>query len=109
RDNSYPYDTVLASFQSGGQLVGQTGRRTVLGHWIETVDYQHKRDEVSQFFAAQTPNSWRWEFMSQQGVSYLWYGDEERKLGTWSPTSIPLLHPVFESPSVTIYRVDWVR
>jgi uncharacterized membrane protein len=47
--------------------------------------------------------------MSQQGVSYIWYSDEERKLGTWLPASINLLRPVFESPSVTIYRVDWVR
>jgi hypothetical protein len=109
RDNTYPYDTVLGSFQSGGQLVAQTGRRTVLGHWIETVDYEHKRAEVTQFFDPQVPDQWRWTFMSQQGISYIWYGDEERKLGAWLPTSIKLLNPVFESPTVTIYRVDWVR
>ncbi|MBX3082635.1 MAG: hypothetical protein KF716_13440 [Anaerolineae bacterium] len=109
RDNTYPYDTVLGSFQSGGQLVAQTGRRTVLGHWIETVDYLHKREEVSQFFDPQVPDSWRWKFMSQQGVSYLWYGEEERRLGTWSPSSIRLLNPVYENSSITIYRVDWAR
>jgi hypothetical protein len=109
RDNTYAYDTVLASFQSGGQLVAQTGRRTVLGHWIETVDYLNKREEINKFFDPQIPDAWRWQLMSEQGVSYLWYGDEERKLGTWSPTSIKLLNPVYKNSTITIYRVDWVR
>lgn len=107
--NTTPTDLFLSSFEAGGQIPAYTGRRVMLGHWIETVDYPRKRAAVAAFFDPATPDSERWALMSEQGVHYVWYGPDERALGAWSPAAIPLLRPAFESATITIYRVDWVR
>jgi hypothetical protein len=107
--NTAPTDLFLSSFEAGGQIPAYTGRRVMLGHWIETVDYLRKKAAVAAFFDPATPDNERWVLMSEQGVHYVWYGPDERALGTWSPTAIPLLVPAFEGATITIYRVDWVR
>jgi hypothetical protein len=40
---------VLAGFKSGGAIAGRTGRRSIVGHWYETIDYPKKREAVGRF------------------------------------------------------------
>ncbi|MBX3066436.1 MAG: hypothetical protein KF726_25880 [Anaerolineae bacterium] len=108
RSNTEVTDSLLSGFRTGGQIAARTGRRVVLGHWIETINYDQVRAEVSRFFQPETEDQWRYQFLSEQGIHYVWYGEEERKLGTWQPSQLRYLVPVFEDETVTIYRMDWV-
>lgn len=103
--NTPPDSVILSSFASGGNIAGQTGRFVVIGHWIETANFVDKLDAVQRFFSSDTTATWRLPLLQSQRVTYIWYGDNERALGTWSPAEAGYLRPVFESPSVTIYRV----
>jgi hypothetical protein len=98
-DNS----VILSAFSSGGQIAAQTGRRVVLGHWIETADYLTKRDWVQKFFTDSTPDDWRINILRNQHAAYLWYSPEERALGTWNPTTAPYLRPVYQQGDVTLF------
>jgi hypothetical protein len=109
RANTYPTDTMLSGFQTGGQIAARTGRRVVLGHGIETIHYEQVRAEVREFFTADTTDQWRYQFLAEQGIHYIWYGAEERALGIWNPDDLRLLPAVYQNDTVTIYRMDWVR
>jgi hypothetical protein len=101
-----PGDSVLlASFANGNRIAGRTGHRVVLGHWVETADYDHKLAGIQRLFSAETEDEWRLAFLQAQRADYLWYSAEERALGSWQPQSAPYLHPVFESGDVVIFQV----
>jgi hypothetical protein len=110
RDNTSPSDVFLAAFESGGQIAGQTGRRVMLGHWIETIHFLRKREQVRQFFDPATPDEQRAALLRDQHITYVWYGPFEHDLvegapGAWSPANSPAFSPVFEGATITIYRV----
>jgi hypothetical protein len=109
RDNTQATDVFIGALESGRAIAAHTGRTVVLGHWIETADYQQKLDAVRAFFAAvDRPNQWRWQVIAEHSVTYIWYGAAERALGAWQPTSVPQFRPVYENADVTIYRIEWV-
>ncbi len=107
-DHTPVESVVLAAFTDGGNLVARTGRRTVLGHWIETADYSRKKEDVRRFFSAETGDAWRLDFLRAQRATYVWYGAEEQRLGNWSPATASFLRPVFETPHVKIFQVEGI-
>jgi hypothetical protein len=104
--NSQPEDVILADFKVGSLIPGRIGRRVVLGHWMETVNYKEKADLVSRFFDAATSPEERFGLLLHHGVGYVFYGPEERALGNFDPNSVDYLKPVFSNDPVSIYRVD---
>ncbi|MBN1201178.1 MAG: hypothetical protein JXJ20_04915 [Anaerolineae bacterium] len=91
---------------SGGRLVAMTGQRVYTGHWIETVGFDNKAKQVERFYDPSTPDPWRQAFLDQINARYVWYDDSARAVGAWNPAEADYLVPVFESASVTIYRVE---
>ncbi len=96
---------LLASFANGNRIAGRTGRRVVIGHWVETAFYTRKLTDVQRFFADDTNDQWRLAFLRAEGIGYLWYGADEQALGSWQPQRAPYLRPEFESRDVIIYEV----
>jgi len=105
-ENSRPEEVILADFEPGNLIPGRIGHRVVLGHWMETIDYEEKRIAVDQVFAAATSRAERIRLLTLYGVSYLFYGPHERALGDLDPTTLNYLVPVFSRNLVTVYRVD---
>jgi uncharacterized membrane protein len=96
---------VMASSETGNYLAAQVGNPVVLGHWAETVDFATRTREATQFFATVTDDAWRKTFLSGHGVSYVWYGPQERRLGDFDPDQAPYLIPVYQEPQITIFSV----
>jgi hypothetical protein len=90
---------------SGGRLVAATGQRVFLGHWIETLNFEKKVEQVRQFYDPATADTWRQDFLKQIGAGYVWYDEYARQIGTWNPADAPYLEAAFTSDTVTIYRV----
>jgi hypothetical protein len=109
QENTSQDSVILSGFHNGGAIPARTGRRVVLGHWIETADYLAKRDAVGRFFVADTADNWRLVLLQSQGVDYMWYSDEEKALGSWNPAIADYLRPVFESATLTLYQVKQVE
>ncbi len=96
---------VLTSAETGNYLAAQVGNPVVLGHWAETVDFGTRRLETEKFFAADTNDEWRQEFLSGYGVSYVWYGPQERRLGDFEPEKAVFLYPVYQGEQIIVFSV----
>jgi len=101
-----PDDTVLSSFEVGNLIPGRIGHRVVLGHWMETIDYEKKHAAVARFFAADTPDEERVALLEEQGVAYLFYGPQEQALGAFDPEGSRHLLQRFSQDGVRVYAVN---
>jgi len=104
-ENTSWEETVLAGPETGSLIPARIGHRVVVGHGMETVDYEGKRAAVARFFAADTPDAWRLTLLRKLQVMWVFHGPEERALGDFDPDSVPYLEPVFRRGKVTVYRV----
>jgi hypothetical protein len=99
-------DTILTSYEVGGYIPAQTGRRVFWGHWCETIHLDDKRRDAATIFSSATPDSTRRNLLTKYGVSYIFYGPGERALGGWAPDSSSWLTRMATFGSVTIYRAQ---
>ncbi len=104
-ENSLPQETVLSGVEAGGLIPARIGHRVVVGHGMETVDYQGKREAVERFFSVRTPDAERLALLEKWGVAWVFYGPEERGMGGFNPATAPWLEPAFRSGEVAVYRV----
>ncbi len=105
-----PQDSVILSgFESGTSIAGRGERRVVIGHWVETAEFDAKMVLVQRFFSAETTDDWRLEFLRSQSADYVWYSDREKSLGSWQPAQADYLQEVYAVPDVTIYAVNMGR
>lgn len=99
----------LAHAQTANLLPQFTTRPIYAGHRIQTVDWPEKRERVmAWFFKGDTPADERDAFLRREDISYLWYGNEERRLGSYDPDGDAVLRRVFVNDEVAIYRVSGV-
>ncbi len=93
RDNAPQTAVILGAYQTGNYAAAHAGQRVVIGHWVETGNFEAKSAEVAQFFAADTPDSWRRAFLEKYRVDIIWYGPREQELGGFDPAAVPYLFP----------------
>jgi hypothetical protein len=103
--NAGPDDVVLSSFLVGNLIPARTGRRVVLGHWIGTLDYATKTDQVRRFFGSEMSDEGRRTLLRDYAVLFVFVGPDERKLGDFDPAQSADLIEVFRSGDVILYRV----
>jgi hypothetical protein len=97
-------DSVTLSSETLGQYVpALAGKRAVLAHWAQTVDYYGKRDEVTRFFDSATSEADRAAIVRRYGVTYVLAG--EREILVSGRLDSPLLEPVFTASNAIVYRV----
>ncbi|RMG89606.1 MAG: hypothetical protein D6706_21105 [Chloroflexi bacterium] len=96
---------ILSEYQSGNYIAGRTGRRVVIGHWAETVDFEQRQIETARFFDANTSDEWRKQLLTRYHVNYLWYGPREQALGDFNPETADYLTPRYTNHTITIYAV----
>jgi hypothetical protein len=105
--NLAPGAVVLSSYEDGSYIASHTRARVVIGHWAETPDFETMYNQVSAFFRASTPDEARREFLRENRVEFVFYGEHERELGDFYSTAIGYLVPVFWNESVKVFRVRW--
>ena len=99
-----PDQVVLAAFQTGNYLPTRISARVFAGHGPETVNSEAKQAMVRQFFAS-GDDALRHSLLSENGVSYVFYGPNERALGAFSPADAPYLRQVYDNGTIQIYQV----
>jgi hypothetical protein len=104
-ENSEWDETVLSGFQTGNLIPARIGHRVVLGHWMETADYEEKQAAVARFYDAETPDVERREMLEEWGVVYVFYGAGERSLGDFDPAEVAWLELAFRSGEEAVYRM----
>jgi hypothetical protein len=103
--NTERSDTIFASYEMARFIPTRTGNRVFMGHFIETVDVEHKRELASSFFQADTSEGFRRDLLSTYGIHYLFFGPREREMGGFDPSNSAYLTPAHSNPEVFIYRM----
>jgi hypothetical protein len=114
KSHSNDDDVVLTTFDqqgrgNGGRLVAATGHRVFIGHWIETIHFDKKVEQIEQFYDPATTDTWRRDFLTQINAKYIWFDEYAHAIGEWNPDEATYLEAVFTSATVTIYRVNFKR
>ena len=103
--NTERTDTVLASYPIGRLIPARAGNRVFVGHFIETVEVERKRELAATFFNGDTSDGFRHTLISEYGIRYVFHGPRERELGDFDPSGSEYLTPAFRNSEVCIYRV----
>lgn len=106
RWSTRPDQPILASLHDSNIIAGLTAHKVFLGQSVETLDYTIKSKGVTRLYgSSSTTERLRW--LQQYGVCYIFDGPQERIIGpTFRPEELPGVHPVWTSPTVTIYTTS---
>lgn len=104
-ENTSWEETVLAGPETGSLIPARIGHRVVMGHGMETVGYEEKREAVTRFYTAATPDVERLALLEMWGVAYVFHGPYERALGEFDPDHSDHLERVFRQGDVSLYKV----
>jgi hypothetical protein len=97
---------VLASFAVGNVVPARTDLTAFAGHGPETIRSVEKQAMIRRFFQPETGDAWRQTLLQEYRLDYLFYGPEERALGTWDPAQVPYLIPVYAQRDYVIFAVS---
>jgi hypothetical protein len=106
-ENTSPDDVVLSGLDVGQYIPSVSGNRAFLAHWAMTAGIYDKQDRLAEFFDPAAPEEQRRETLCRFNVRYVFYGLEERELGSLSPDHLACLQAVFQTSNATVYHVDW--
>ena len=99
-------DVVLSSGAIGNYIPRFTDVRVFCGHYGETIHYAQREAEVARFFQARSTDAFRRRLLADHGITYVWWGQEERETATFDPHSMDALIPVVATERVALFRVD---
>lgn len=109
KNNTSQDDTVITGPVNGSYVPAVAGNRVFYGHIIETINATQKLQQLTKFFDATTPQSFREQLIKNYNLHYLYYGLEEKRLLGDEPefnpaqTNWPV---VFQNQWVTIYKLN---
>lgn len=104
-ENTAPTDTVLAGPLTGNLIPAWAGNRVFYGHPMETIYASEKLATLQRFFLGGMTEVERREFLAGYGIRYLYYGREERGMGSFEPERRSYLRSSFTQEGVAIYAV----
>jgi hypothetical protein len=104
--NADPDQVVLSAFVTGHYIPGLAGNRAFLANAVMTIDFNHKREVVKDFFDPATSDAARRAIIQKYGVGYIFFGPAEREVGAYDPVTSPWLTLAFSNSNVDVYRVE---
>jgi hypothetical protein len=99
-------EVVLASYTTGNALPAWIPVRVIAGHGPESVNLENLLPKIQSVYQGRTTEDSRLEFLQKYGVSYVFWGPNEKRLGSWQPTDEPYLELVVDRGQYQIYKVS---
>jgi hypothetical protein len=100
-----PGEVILSSFETGNVLPAWTPARVVIGHGPETVGLSELQPRADAFFNEETTDELRKSLLEEFGVTYVFWGPSERKLGNWNLSNTPFLQEIYQKDKYTLFLV----
>ena len=86
-------------------LPGLAGKNVYAGHQVETVNYQEKKLAAEWFYKTNDFDAQKIDFLTQNKISHIYYGQPEQKLGDFIPDEKKYLKKIYENSDVAVYEV----
>jgi hypothetical protein len=97
---------VLASFDESNRLAAWAPIFLLTGLGPESTNLVTITPKVQRFFQNRMPEREEVEFLDEFGIDLIFYGPEERKLGTWNGGSRVYLTRIFQNSDFEIFSVN---
>jgi hypothetical protein len=97
-------DRVLCGPSAGLYIPAWSGASVYLGHYSETLNYFEKIKQVDAKLRADVPASQVQSFFTDNGITLLYWGPDERSALTFQPDAQPYLRLVYQAEGVAIFR-----
>jgi hypothetical protein len=101
-----PGDAALTAHRTGAYLPARASVRVLVGHDLEAMNADKMNELVSRFFNATSDDSWRYQFLTDHGVDYVFWGPAERNLGAFNPRTAPYLQQVYRVGPHIVFEVE---
>ncbi len=98
---------VVSSFSTGNALPAWTPMRVVIGHGPESAGLAVLQEQVNQFYNPQADDSWRRDWLAQQGACYVFWGPAEQALGSWDPHQAEYLGVMSQQGEYWLFKVEF--
>lgn len=102
--NGNEQTVVLSGVITGNLVPAWSGRKVVIGHSVETLDFKEVRESVITFFSGDTTDAWRLDFLKKNAVTHMVLGYREQAIIEFDPAAAPYLVTAYRNAAVTIYR-----
>lgn len=99
-----PEDIVLAYYPAGNFFPAISNARVFVGHFFYTPQFEDKVAMVEKFWAPETSEAWRRQFLQRWQIDYVYQGVYESSLTEGRKIAIPA-DAVHQRNGVTVYRV----
>lgn len=100
-----PNDSIILSGGFMGNVIPAfSARQIFLGHNHETVQFGKKELELVNFFKNDIDQGIE-TFLKDNGIDYLFFGIEEKRIANFNPDEEDFLEKVYQNEIVTIYKV----
>lgn len=108
RQNSSFDSIVLSSYYNGNIMPYYANRMTYIGHGLMTIDFEKKAEKVQNFYAAKYSQTAMTEFLKENGIDYIFFSDEEKKIGNsqFNPAELYFLKNIYQNDKVIIYKFE---
>lgn len=93
--NSPLSSVILSSFLSGNIIPAYANRTVYIGHGPMTIDLEDKLKKVEDFYSEKYSPGEMLEFLKKENINYVFYSDEEKKLGNLNPENYDFLKEVY--------------
>ncbi len=104
-DQSVPKDAVvLASFDTGNAVPAWAPVFAVIGHGPESVGLAQLSPRVKSFYDPSTSSEERLDLLKEFNVDYVFWGPNERNLGSWNPEQSAFLTEIFSEAGYFIFK-----
>ncbi|MBI4652909.1 hypothetical protein HY750_01515 [Candidatus Kuenenbacteria bacterium] len=99
-------EAIIFSSPINGNIIPAFSARTVYaGHGVETAFYLEKIKEIEWFFKNNKNDAKKYQFCKKNKIDYLFYGNEEKKLGEFNPEEKDYLEKIYQNKEVNIYKI----
>ncbi len=106
KENATLSDVIFSAYEIGNFIPAYSGRIVWIGHGPQTINLEEKFIKSQWFWSTNDDSEARRQFLHEQKVTYVWYGEHEKKLGSYDPDSKGYLRLVYANADVKIFRVD---
>jgi hypothetical protein len=100
-----PGALVLAGFDTANAIPAWAPVRVLAGHGPESAGLAEILPQIEGFYASGGTPADRLVFLDEHDISFVFWGPEERTLGSWSPEGQAYLQPAYVEGDYHVYRV----
>ena len=105
KNNVAPDSIILSDEYVGNVLPTYAPVISYFGHINLTYNFKQKQNNVWRFYTGRMTAHQAAQFLTENKITYVYYGDDEKRLGK-QEINYDFLTPVFSTPGITIYKTN---